>query len=143
MIRKLTAAEEARLRAIYKKWHWGEPATQLIETDPDLPHLVQIGNLMEMHVQALPGRKPVVIAVEDTDVQNNHVGFDPSHRYQRIYFQLSPSSKRSARGMWDVNDASYTLGQLAKMTGGRHSGVGYPGVRVQPLGRLGNQRRSA
>lgn len=138
MARKLTAAEDARLRKIYKRWHWGEPATHLVETDPDYPHLVQIGLLMEMHIQLMPGRKPVIIAVEDGDVQNNHVGFDPLHRYQRIYLQLSPSSKKSALGLWDRNDVSYPIAQVAKATGSKHAKGGYPSIKVQPLGRLVN-----
>ena len=137
MTRRLTVAEEQRLRAIYKKWHWGEPATRIVEADPDYPpHLVEIGLLMELHFVPFPGRKALVLAVEDGDMNNNHVAFDASHRNQRIYLQLSSSSKRSARELWDRNGVTYPLATVAKSVGSKHAKGGYPDVAVQPLGKL-------
>lgn len=139
MARRISAAEEARLRKVYKSWHWGEPATRIVEADPDFPpHLVEIGLLLELHFVPFPGRKPVILAVEDGDVNNNHVAFDADHRCQRIYLQLSRSSKRSAQDLWDRNGVTYPLASVAKSVGSKHAKGGYLSVEVQPLGKLTN-----
>lgn len=139
MSRRISTGDEHRLRKVYKRWHWGEPATHIVEADPDLPpHLVEIGLLMELHFVVLPGRKPVILAVEDGDINNNHVAFDADHKNQRIYLQLSESSKKSAKQLWDRNGVTYPLASVAKAVGSKHAKGGYPVIEVQPLGKLTN-----
>lgn len=141
MSRSLTPAQRKRLEAIYKRWHWGEVATHVVETDPDMPpHQVEIGLLMELHVRPFGAKKPQVLAVTEGDVPNNHVGFDAEHRGQRIYFTLSDSTRRSGQELWSTSsEKSMTLAQAATQLGeGRHATKDYAQIRVKPLGHLTN-----
>jgi|7_EtaG_2_1085326.scaffolds.fasta_scaffold18259_2 hypothetical protein len=148
----------------YKKWHWGNPAREV--KDIDEPHLgddvrlIEAGLLTELHVDPIAGLEiPMVsmdsmteeaarmgnepqdlgvIAVDPSDYNENHLGFDMDHPYDRLYVHLSPSSRKdAARYLWRKGEPSYSLYELAQAVGGHHANEDdYPDVRVQPVGVL-------
>jgi hypothetical protein len=141
MSRKITPAKQKRLEQVYKRWHWGEGATRVIDTDPDLPpHLVEIGLLMELHLRPFGASKDTVLAVRDEDIPHSHVGFDVDHKHQRIYFQCSPALRSSGRDLYRRSEADPTpLGHVATTLGeGKHAknSRDYVRVNVKPLGHL-------
>ena len=127
--------------------------------DKDHP-LTEMGLLTHLHIDALPGvnlpkirvnsmdkaaarmgYEPAelsVIEVDEDDVNNNHVSWDPDHPHQRLYLHLSPGSRKDVRKLWRPGAPTFTLHELAKAAGGRHAKTDdYPrGVKVQPLGLL-------
>jgi hypothetical protein len=137
---KISPAAQKRLEAIYKRWHWGEMPTHVIDCDPDFPpHLVEIGLLMELHLRPFDADKDTVFAVHDDDIPNSHVGFDTDHRHQRIYFQCSPALRTSGRDLYRHSEARpMALGRVASELGeGHHANPrGYVRVNVKPLGHL-------
>lgn len=148
---------------IYGDWHWGNPATHTRDFDvPGLSEnhpLVEAGLLTELHFDpvdglnlhmiktkslheeaARMGNEPAELAVIEvplSDYNNNHLSFDPKHKYQRLYILLSKTSKRDAQKLWDAlpTRSEIKLKALAKEIGGHHQ-HGYPNVTVKPLGIL-------
>ncbi len=148
----------------YRKWHWGHAVKEVKDLDePHLPEdirLVETGVLTELHLDpvegldiplvemasmaaeaARMGHEPDelgVIAVDEKDYKNNHLSFDIDHPSQRLYINLSPSSRRdAAKHLWRKGEPSYSLFDLAKAVGGRHAQRDdYPDVDVQPIGKL-------
>ena len=149
----------------YKKWHWGNPAREV--KDIDEPHLgddvrlIEAGLLTELACRsesralrfrwclwtsmtkeaARMGNEPQdlgVIAVDPSDYNENHLGFDMDHPHERLYIHLSPSSRKdAARYLWRKGEPSYSLYELAGAVGGHHADKDdYPDVRVQPVGVL-------
>ena len=137
---KISPAEQKRLAKVYKRWHWGEMPTHVIDCDPDLPpHLVEIGLLLELHLRPFGATKDTVFAVREDDIPNTHVGFDADHKHQRIYFQCSPALRESGRDLYAESEAKpMPLARAAVELGeGRHATrSGYVPVKVKPLGEL-------
>jgi hypothetical protein len=137
---KISPAEQKRLAKVYKRWHWGEMPTHIVDCDPDLPpHLVEIGLLLELHLRPFGASKDTVFAVREDDIPNSHVGFDIDHKHQRIYFQCSPGLRESGRALYRMAEAKpMALADAAAELGeGRHATRhGYVRVSVKPLGEL-------
>jgi hypothetical protein len=137
---RISPAAQKKLERIYKRWHWGEMPTHVVETDDDLPeHLVEIGLLMEFHLRPFGADRDVVLAVTEDDIPNSHVGFDADHRHQRIYFQCSPALRESGRDLYRESEAKpMRLSRVAEELGeGHHAHAhGYVPVEVKPLGHL-------
>lgn len=163
MAKRVSKAAHKRAERAYRTHHWGYESTgKKHHAVPGLPRdypLTEMGLLTHLHLDALPGvRLPKirtntmdkaaammgyepaqlsVIEVDDTDLQNNHVSWDPAHPSQRLYLNLSRSSRRDAKGLWKPGAPTFSLFDLAKQAGGRHGKRDdYPNVRVQPLGVL-------
>jgi len=162
--RRASKAAQKRAEDAYRTHHWGYAATHQKPVDlPGLPEdypLTEMGLLTHLHVDPVPGvRLPQirtntmddaaammgyepdrlgVIEVDQADLNNNHVSWDPAHPAQRLYLHLSPSSQCDARKLWRKGDPTFTLHEAAKLAGGIHAKRDdYPkGVRVQPLGIL-------
>jgi hypothetical protein len=148
--------------ARYRDWHWGNPATHVIDVDipgvPDDQELIECGLLTELHIDPRPdlplpyqradsmdeaahfeGNEPErfsVIRVKRADYNNNHLIFDPAHPRHRLYIVLSPSSQDDAAQLWQPGKRTTTLDKLAAKAGGHHDDGTYPDVPVQELGRL-------
>jgi len=137
---KITPAAQKRLERIYKRWHWGEMPTHVVDCDPDFPpHLVEIGLLMELHLRPFGADRDTVFAVREDDIPHSHVGFDVDHRHQRIYFQCSPALRDSGRDLYRMAESdSMPLSRVAAELGeGHHANPrGYVRVNVKPLGHL-------
>ena len=137
---RVSPAAQKRLKQLYKRWHWGEMPTHVIDTDPDLPeNLIEIGLLMEFHLRPFGAKDSTVLAVREDDIPNSHVGFDADHAHQRIYVQCSPALRESGRDLYEMSEAAaHDLGDIAAELGeGRHATRrGYVRTKVKPLGHL-------
>ena len=164
MTRRAIKSAQDRADKAYKTHHWGYEPTHRKQVDlPGVPSdypLTEMGLLTHLHLDPMPGIDlPTVrtnslddaaammgyepdslgvIEVDETDLNNNHLSWDPSHPDQRLYLHLSPSSKRDARKLWQRGEPSFTPLELAKLVGGRHAKRDdYPkGLQLQPLGIL-------
>lgn len=152
---------DSKVRATAKRYHWGIPATQVIDwNDPDYPrHPIQeMGRLCEMHVEPLSMRsnrtnKPVVMPIpkqwwDDFPKGGHakiakgspqprrpqaHVAFDPKHKNQRLYLLMPDALQRDYKGLFRRTE-SVDLNDLAKYVGGRQATRDYPHIAVTPLG---------
>lgn len=123
----------------YQRWHWGIPATQVIEWhDRDFPEsLIEIGRLVELHL-IRPGKtKEQVLAIPKGDVPNTHIAFDPDHPSQRVYLLVGSSLRRALKHtFWKPDGDVYDLNDVAVEVGGRHGKRNYLRIPVQIVGTL-------
>lgn len=137
MRRKPISRKDAKIHRTFARWHWGvEPGAEVHFDDPDYPdHLVEIGRLMEIHVD--DGRGDRVIAVPDALVPETYLAFDVDCPQQRMVVIAHPSTFRSlARRIPRMGDPRYyPLADVAEATGGHHQGH-YPDIEARPLGTL-------
>jgi hypothetical protein len=138
---RIAPAAQKRLEQVYKRWHWGEAATHVVDCDPDFPpHLVEIGLLLELHLRPFDSDRDTVFAVREDDIPHSHVGFDTDHKHQRIYIQCSPALRESGRDLYHLSEAKpMALASVAGELGeGHHANPrsGYVKTSVKPLGHL-------
>lgn len=160
----LTAEELRRGASAYEKWHWGIPATDVMDvSDPDMPPchnghrgacskqckcaLIGIGRLIRLQFRAPraisqphPRRKRDSMIQFSRDLSSNaFVAYDPDDSGERLYL-IIPSQATSVlkRRFWDENPLDeMPLGRAAKIAGGRHARPeSYPDVHVKPVGVL-------
>lgn len=132
----------------FQDWHWGEPATRVIDAnDPDLPKvLIACGTLIRLHVRPVQHRKQhprrhVDHSIEFSRQLSAHswVAYDPNHPSQRLYFIVHPQARRAfVQKLWTENTAAAVpLNTLASLVGGTHGRLqGYPNIQAKPLGLL-------
>lgn len=157
----VAGAEHASGRRKYRAWHWGNPATHVLDVEipgvPDDHELTECGLLVGFHIDPrddlpLPrqraetmdeaanfeGNEPDVFSVVRVlarDYNHNHLIFDTDHPRQRLYAVLSPSTRADAAKLWRRGAKTTTLDQLARKAGGHQDDGTYPPVPVQELGR--------
>lgn len=124
----------------YSDWHWGLPATKVIEwRDSDFPdHLVQCGRFHEVYFRRPGAKKDTKIRLKESLGEKSHVAFDPKHRAGRLYFLINGVARRALRSrFWKPRAQTVSLRELARTAKGRHARMrDYPNVQVQPLGLL-------
>ena len=121
----------------YKKWHWGNEATQTIDwKDSDIPSvLVGIGNLHELHTRPIGGGKVDELVFQDGS--KHWIAFDHEHPHERLYLLLSEDAKKDIRNMLvKKNGEWWDLKSLSQAAGGKQSKMPYPDIEVQPIGEL-------
>lgn len=135
----------------FQRWHWGIEPKQVVEwIDPALPErMIEIGRLVELHVEMAPGRAPLKIRIPPAHVETCHLAFDPSHKHERIYILLDgevqeavkrkiaesdPVASRPARALADIarDDRLYRDSPVPR----RHHTADYPAISVRPVGPL-------
>lgn len=163
MSKPASKAAQKRAADAYKTHHWGYAATHSKPVAlPGLPRdypLTEMGLLTHLHLDSMPGlRLPKirtnrmddaaammgyepaelsVIEVDQGDLNDNHLSWDPSHPHQRLYLNLSPSSRKDAKSLFRKGEPTFSLFECAQMAGGHHAKRDdYPEVQVQPLGIL-------
>lgn len=134
----------------FEDWHWGVgPAKVVYLEEDDYPEsLIECGRLIRIHLR-LPtnarkneSRHPrrerdSMIEFSRSVSNNSHVGFDPDHQYERLYFIVDSKARPTLRRrLWDENPlGAMPLGQVATLAGGRHGkSHDYPDIEVKPVG---------
>lgn len=131
---------------IYRNWHWGESASEVVDwDDPDLPeNLIEVGRFVRADFRA-PSRvnprrqKDTMLEFARPIVKQSYIAFDPAHPHQRLYL-LVPERVRPklAERFFEQNPSrEMPLNSLASVVGGRHGkAFDYPNVTVKPVGVL-------
>lgn len=142
----------------YKKWHWGNEATDVEEIAPpsvvknpndikkwDDMNLVECGRAYEIHFSPFsrsPKRSDTIIRLNRKQSEDSHLCFDMDHPSHRLYFVLCPSAlKRIKNDFYKVKNPDsdlMPLKELAEYAGGRHATDDYEDIMVKPLGILTN-----
>jgi hypothetical protein len=139
-----------------KAWHWGVPATQVIEwKERDIPdhELIEIGRLVELHVQPVRLRRGYkqgdsvdlmtagakgIARLSKAHQKVSHAVFDPRTPNQRILLLTPPEVRARSIQQFDPGQ-TVSLPALARTIGGRQADDGgFPNVRVTPLGAVTN-----
>jgi hypothetical protein len=133
---KKSAAEK------YTVWHWGVgPVRHQSWSDPDYPkgEVIECGRLVELRVKENGKRSLTHIKLTNAEANGSHLGFDPHHKYERLYVFSHPdfaSKMRQKYGARANPGSAPTLNELAERAGGHHALRDYPKVRAADIGEL-------
>ena len=141
-------------REAYTKWHWGIDPIQEVEVSPpsvitnrkdkekwrDMK-LIECGRLVEIHIAPLSGnvkRRDKIIKLNKKDSNQSHLAFDKDHEHQRLYFILSPDTRKKMKRNLSNDYDKLPLSELAEIVGGKHATDDYENIMVQPIGVMTN-----
>ena len=142
----------------YKKWHWGNEATDVFEikypsvvTDHhdqerwDKMNLVECGRQYEIHFSPFgsnPKKRDEIIRLPKSMANKSHLAFDADHPYQRLYFILCLPAQEKIKSEYgkiqNPEEEMMPLGDLAMFAGGKHATDDYENIMVKPLGIITN-----